>query len=258
MLSQSHRSKPVCKSKLFMGIDVCDLTQDEALELCQRALFDDCHTTFISFLNAHNANIMISDNKYRSILADHIVFPDGVGVDIASVLLHGEKFAANLNGTDFIPALFKFLSQPQRIGLLGATPEVVHKARKNFQERFDQHNFLVISNGFFDDVDSLKLANEIKAQKLDILLVAMGTPKQEKWISDHLGRQHAKLVFGVGALFDFVAEEVKRAPRLWRRARLEWLYRLLQEPGRLWRRYIFGNPLFLFRALAWRLGLLRL
>src|SRR6185295_17459653 len=88
---------------------------------------------------------------------------------------------------------------------------------------------------------------EIKASGADLLLVAMGNPAQEFWIERHLAATGCRLGIAVGALFDFLAERVSRAPMGLRRLRLEWLYRLALEPGRLWRRYLIGNPLFLAR-----------
>jgi exopolysaccharide biosynthesis WecB/TagA/CpsF family protein len=85
----------------------------------------------------------------------------------------------------------------------------------------------------------------------------MGNPKQEFWIADRLSGRHGALAIGVGALFDFLAGEVKRAPEALRRLRLEWAWRLMLEPQRLFRRYVLGNPLFLLRVLAVKAGVAR-
>jgi exopolysaccharide biosynthesis WecB/TagA/CpsF family protein len=89
----------------------------------------------------------------------------------------------------------------------------------------------------------------LKGQPVDLLLVAFGNPRQEIWIAERITHEHAHLAIGVGALFDFLAGEVQRAPRWLRAARLEWAYRLMLEPARLWRRYVLGNPAFLLRVL---------
>jgi len=91
----------------------------------------------------------------------------------------------------------------------------------------------------------------LKAERPDLLLVAMGNPLQERFIADRLASQHASVAAGVGALFDFLAGEVSRAPKAVRKARLEWAYRLWLEPARLWRRYVVGNPVFLLR-MVWQ------
>lgn len=91
---------------------------------------------------------------------------------------------------------------------------------------------------------------EIERQKVDILLVAMGTPRQEKWVDTFIRPEHARLVITVGALFDFVAGEIPRAPSAIRRLRVEWLYRFLQEPTRLASRYFVGGPVFIGHVLV--------
>ena len=86
--------------------------------------------------------------------------------------------------------------------------------------------------------------------KVDILLIAMGTPKQEKWIDRYIRPEHARLVISVGALFDFMAGEFSRAPETARSMRVEWLHRVRQEPKRLWKRYFIGGPIFALRTIV--------
>jgi exopolysaccharide biosynthesis WecB/TagA/CpsF family protein len=193
---------------------------------------------------------MLKDPDYRSVLERHLVLPDGVGVDVASLATCGRIFPANLNGTDFVPALMTYMTRPKRVGLLGAKPQTLEKARQNFQAHAPWHEFIAVHDGYFDESDSSRIAAEIERLKLDILLIAMGTPKQEKWAAAHLGPEHARLVITVGALFDFVAGEVPRAPRLLRRLRVEWLFRVVQEPRRLSGRYFVGGPIFLGHVAA--------
>ena len=83
----------------------------------------------------------------------------------------------------------------------------------------------------------------------EILLVAMGVPRQELWIERHITAEHCTLPIAVGALFDFMSGAVPRAPSLMRQLRMEWVFRLMIEPMRLWRRYVLGNPIFLVRVL---------
>jgi alpha-1,3-mannosyltransferase len=89
---------------------------------------------------------------------------------------------------------------------------------------------------------------KIWASQADVVLVAMGNPRQEMWLAENLEATGCRLGFAVGALFDFLAGDVSRAPIWMRSTRLEWIYRLLREPGRLWRRYLLGNPIFLLRV----------
>jgi len=206
----------------------------------------------VNFLNANNANIAHNDEDYRNALARSDVLPDGIGVDIAAKVLAGSKFPANLNGTDLVPAFFVFVARPLKVALVGAKPDVLQKALENFRALTPWHEFIAVSDGYFDACDQPRILADIAAFKPDVTLVAMGSPTQEKWIDAQFGAEHGKIVFGVGALFDFVSGMVPRAPRFFRELRLEWVYRLAREPGRLWRRYIVGNPLFLYRVLCYK------
>lgn len=207
----------------------------------------------LAFCNANLVNIVAADPALRRLLEGFLVLPDGIGVDLGSRLLYGAPFPANLNGTDFIPALLD--AEPRRlsVGLLGAKPDVAVRAAATLAQRHPRHRFRVLGDGFFDDARQAAMLADLATAPPDLLLVAFGNPRQERWIAENLGPQHAIVAAGVGALFDFLAGEVPRAPELLRRARLEWVYRLWCEPGRLWRRYILGNPLFLLRLLRQRL-----
>ncbi len=121
------------------------------------------------------------------------------------------------------------MEAPRRIGLIGGKRSVVEAAAENFRRHTPWHEFVVVSDGYFDKVDPTDVIEELERQKVDILIVGMGTPLQEKWVHDHIRTDHARLVLTVGALFDFVSGAVPRAPRTVRMMRLEWAYRLLQE-----------------------------
>ena len=237
----------------ILGLPVCDFGWTGALSFLDQLASLPFSQTTVSFLNAHNANIMLRDADYREALQGHLVLPDGVGMDMASSVLHGSPFPANLNGTDFIPALLTYIERPKRIGLLGAAPGVVEAAAKNLAAHAPWHEVVVIADGFFDKARSEAVIERIENAGLDILIVGMGTPLQEKWVSEHVRPQHARLVLTVGALFDFMAGAVPRAPAMVRRLRLEWFYRMAIEPRRLWRRYVLGIPRFFFNLARYRL-----
>lgn len=238
--------------RAILGVPVVALPWDGAIET-MHAMIAGKRFALITWLNAHNANLAHENDDFRQALARFLVLPDGVGVDIASKLLHGAPFPANLNGTDFTPALLQAQINPLRVGLIGARPDVVEKAASSFRQLAPQHEFRVISDGFFRTADEPRILEILKNFHPHILLVAMGVPRQEMFMAKHLTAEHCLLAFGVGALFDFRAGAVPRAPRLVQKLRLEWLYRLAQEPARLWRRYIVGNPLFLLRVMRAKL-----
>jgi exopolysaccharide biosynthesis WecB/TagA/CpsF family protein len=240
--------------RTIFDLPVCDLGWESALTFITELASLPIGQTVISFVNAHNMLLTLRDDEYRDVLMHTLVLPDGIGLDIASRAAHGAPFPANLNGTDFVPALLTFISQPKRIGLVGGRRDVVEAAAAHFQRHAPWHEFIAVSDGFFDRNDCGEVVDAVRQADLDILIVGMGTPIQEKWVSANIRPEHARLVLTVGALFDFMSGTVPRAPRVVRAFRLEWIYRLVQEPGRLWRRYVLGVPAFLFEIARHRLG----
>lgn len=238
----------------ILGIRVKAFGWNEALDDLERGLTGDEPQRIINFLNAHNANTALRDPGYRDGLSRSEVLPDGIGVDIASKALYGQPFPANLNGTDLVPALLVRVSRPLKVALIGARAEVLARATENFRIATPWHQFFAVADGFFDRGDTARVLERLAELEPDITLVAMGSPSQEVWIDGNFGPGHGKLVFGVGALFDFIAGEVPRASDFVRDMRLEWVFRLSLEPGRLWRRYVIGNPLFLYHVLRYKLG----
>ena len=104
-------------------------------------------------------------------------------------------------------------------------------------------------SGYFDVAKEGSVIDAINARKPDLLLVAMGVPKQEKWICRNKDKVNSKIIIAVGGFFDFMAGTNRRAPKFMRRLGMEWIYRIYQEPKRMWRRYVFGIPEFLYHTL---------
>jgi exopolysaccharide biosynthesis WecB/TagA/CpsF family protein len=240
--------------RMIFDLPVCDLGWEHALTFVNDLASLPVGQTVISFVNAHNMLLTLRDESYRSVLTQTLILPDGIGLDIASRVAHGSAFPANLNGTDFVPALLTFMDAPKRIGLIGGRKDVIEAAAAHFRRHTPWHEFIVVSDGFFDRDNCQDVVEAVAAAHLDMLIVGMGTPIQEKWVAANIRPEHARLVLTVGALFDFMSGNVSRAPRLVRSLRLEWIYRLVQEPGRLWRRYVLGVPVFLFEIARHRVG----
>lgn len=203
----------------------------------------------VAFANAHTINQANSNASYKKLLRDFFILNDGIGVEIASRLKFGKGFENNLNGTDFVPKYLAESKHKLRIYLLGSTSDIVNKTMSIWSEMYPQHVWLGCHHGFIEGSKLLEVLTEIKSLQPSLVIVAMGNPKQEFWISKNIAVTNTTLSFGVGALFDFTAGKVRRAPYWVRKIKLEWLYRLLQEPKRLWKRYIIGNVLFLSRSL---------
>ncbi|HWE92062.1 MAG TPA: WecB/TagA/CpsF family glycosyltransferase [Pseudonocardiaceae bacterium] len=234
-----------------LGVPVAVLHADAALAQA-RALLDNREPALLAYVNAHSLNLAAVDAEYRQILRDaDLVLNDGIGLTIAA-RLQGQAFPANLNGTDFTPRLLAAIGPNEPVFLLGGKPGVAERAAANLAAQIRGLSIAGCAHGYFTDAELPGLLSRIRACKTRILLVGMGNPAQERWLAEHLPASRARLGVAVGAFLDFAAGEVRRAPEWVRQARLEWLYRLGVEPGRLWRRYVLGNPLFLYRVIMAR------
>jgi len=247
MLQSAINGREIAKRDV-LGIPVHDFARDEALEFIHSRIALRSYTP-VTFLNAHNANVAMRDAGFRNALERFTVLSDGVGVDIAAQLLHGSKFRANLNGTDFVPDLLRSGQFPLKVGLFGARPGIADKASECFAALDGRHEYRVLHHGYFGKSDERRVLGDLVQWRPDILLVAMGVPKQELWIAENLTSEHCTIAMGIGALFDFASGTVPRAPQWVRRMRSEWVYRMIREPRRLGRRYLVGNPRFIGHVL---------
>lgn len=207
----------------------------------------------VAFCNAHTANLAARDKGLRDALGRAMVLNDGVGVDIASRALFGNRFPANLNGTDFVPHLLGAATEPIRLFLLGAAEGVADAAAATIRGRYPHVHVVGTQHGFFGEDQDGEVVDKIRRAGANMVLVAMGQPRQELWAARHY-QQIAGPVLCVGALFDFLAERVPRAPMAVRKLRLEWVFRLAQEPRRLGGRYLLGNLAFIGRVLRQQLA----
>lgn len=237
----------------ILGVTVLSVGWQQATDILVHSIVEKRFTP-IGFLNAHNANVAYDDPEFAHAMQHFLVLPDGVGVDIAAKWLYGTAFPANLNGTDFVPALIAAIEKPLTIGLLGATKHNIGGAAERLVRLAPQHKIIIISDGYFQGEDEPAILAKMVEVRPDILLVALGVPRQELWIDRNITSRHCTMPIAVGALLDFLSGNVPRAPLWVRRMRMEWAYRLWVEPGRLWRRYILGNPVFLARVAAQRFG----
>jgi alpha-1,3-mannosyltransferase len=231
----------------ILGIDIRVMRRAEAVATLDR-LYDGAEAIGVGFANAHTINTASCNDIARAEFRKLLVLNDGVGVALASRMLYRRHFPDNLNGTDFVPGYLAATRRAFKIYMLGAKPGVAERAARALVPPGSRHRVVGVHHGYFPDTMDAIIATRIKQSGADLLLVAFGNPTQEIWISRNLPATGCRLAFAVGALFDFAAEDFNRAPA-WMQARgLEWLFRLAQEPGRLWRRYLVGNWIFLGRV----------
>ncbi len=202
----------------------------------------------LTYLNAHASNVAATNAEFLAALQTFCVLNDGIGVDLAARAFNRMPFPENLNGTDFTLRYLSETSRHFRIFLLGARPGVAEDAAAAIEALLPQHVTVGSRDGYFVATGADEVVAQIRDSGADLLLVALGNPAQELWIERHFEATGCRIAIAVGALFDFLAKRVTRAPRIVRQLRLEWAFRLALEPGRLWRRYLVGNPLFLARV----------
>lgn len=236
----------------FDNVDMNEALQHVA------AMLDGHRAQQVSFVNPACVNIAAAHRGYRRVLARAaLVLPDGIGVKIAGDLL-GTPLKQNVNGTDLFPRLCELLqARGNRVFLLGGQPGVAEGVAAVIARRWPGLRVVGYRDGFFSVAEEGAVVAQVRASGADILLVARGVPSQDLFIDRHLPLLGVKVAMGVGGLFDFVSGRIARAPMWMRDTGLEWVYRLMQEPGRMWRRYLVGNLTFLGRIVLQRLGLRR-
>ena len=181
------------------------------------------------------------------------LLPDGMPMIWASKLI-GKKLKAKISGSDLFPSLCKMAAENNyRVFFLGAKPGVAQKANEIIKRQYPQLNVAGVYSPPFGyervEEENLKIVKMIIEKKPDILFVGLGAPKQEKWIWRYKDEINVPVSIAVGASFDFVAGNVRRAPKWMQQIGLEWFFRLCQEPRRLWKRYFVGNIIFIWMVL---------
>jgi len=232
----------------FFGIPIVNTTMDEAVDwiLAEAA---GSRRRLMAFVNPDCLNIAWKHAEYHAVLAHaDRVLPDGIGIHLGCRML-GQALKANVNGTDMFPLLCEAAAREGiSIYLLGARPGVARAAASNMVARYPDLKVAGARDGYFELDDEKAVVDEINESGARILLVAFGAPRQELWLKRWRDQLAPPVCMGVGGLFDFYSGRIPRAPVWMREMGLEWVFRLMQEPGRMWRRYVIGNPLFLHRV----------
>jgi N-acetylglucosaminyldiphosphoundecaprenol N-acetyl-beta-D-mannosaminyltransferase len=210
----------------------------------------------VMYANVHTMNLACQNPQFHSILrAADVVYCDGAGVRIGARLLN-QDIPERMTGADWIYDLCGLAERKKRrLFFIGGREGIAERAVSRLKTRFPRLMVAGTHNGYFHGHAHQQeaLLARLEAADIDILLVGMGSPMQEFWIESHISQLSMPVVWAMGAVMDFVAGAVPRAPAWMRRHHLEWLYRLKTEPRRLWRRYTVGNAMFMIRILGDRL-----
>jgi N-acetylglucosaminyldiphosphoundecaprenol N-acetyl-beta-D-mannosaminyltransferase len=245
------KSKPAANS--IFGVRIDRMNMEELIDSAL-SLLGDNGRHLIMYANVHVLNTAYRNRALANIInrADR-VYADGAGTILGGKLL-GLDLGSRITGADWIDPLCKRLARTEHsLFILAGDPGAAEEARDVLTAR---HNGLKVAgthHGYFDKDRCDEVVDKINASGADLLFIGFGTPLQEQWVADNLDRLQPHLIWPVGALFDFVTGRMQRGPKLLLDHGFEWLARLIAEPGKLWRRYIIGNPLFILRVLKEKL-----
>jgi N-acetylglucosaminyldiphosphoundecaprenol N-acetyl-beta-D-mannosaminyltransferase len=203
---------------------------------------------YVCVANVHMVMEAYDSPDFRNAVnAADLVVPDGMPL-VWTLRRLGYAGQERVYGPELTLRLLSAAAEKEvPIGFLGGTQETIEMLVKNVQQRFPAlqiaYRFSLPFRPISVDEEEL-IVKEIKSSGVGILFVGLGCPKQERWMAERKGRIRAAMV-GVGAAFDFIAGTKRQAPKWMQPIGLEWLFRFSQEPGRLWRRYMYHNPRFI-------------
>lgn len=207
----------------------------------------------INTINAHSFNVAQKDELFAEALAkgDYLI-PDGASIIKACKWLKAKSQPKErIAGWDlFAFEMEKLEGRSKKVMFMGSSEKVLALIRERASKDYPNLEIITYSPPYkpeFSDEDNAAIIKAINDANPDLLWIGMTAPKQEKWTYQHWNELNIHCHVGtIGAVFDFYAGTAQRAPKWWQEHSLEWLYRLIKEPKRMWRRYVLGNPLFLW------------
>ena len=232
----------------ILGVNVNSLTMAQAVEAVQQFIAEK-KVALVATANAEMLMRATQDEELKDILnqAD-LVVPDGAGTVWAAGHL-GEPMPERVAGFDLAQELMREApSRGDRVSFFGSAPGVADKAKAKAEELYPGIQVVGVRNGFFSEADEPQIIADIRAAKPDILLAALGVPKQEKWLKKHMQELQVPVSIGVGGTLDVMAGVMERAPLWMQKAKLEWLFRGLKQPSRAGR--LLALPKFVLKVVA--------
>lgn len=235
---------------LFTYVDV--MTMRDTLQIIEQRIQRREKTQHV-VINAGKVVLMKNDPELREIVnACPIINADGQSVVWASGFL-GHPLPERVTGIDLMHRLVELsAAKGYRVYLFGAKEEVVTATKQRFEEQYPTLKIAGYRNGYFTEADMPGIVADMRASRADILFIAFSSPKKELWVRDHIDEIDIPFVMGVGGSFDIVANVTRRAPVWMQKRGLEWFYRFIQEPRRMFDRYIKGNLRFIRLVLEYK------
>ncbi|WP_460268916.1 WecB/TagA/CpsF family glycosyltransferase [Clostridium tertium] len=232
------------KRKVFLNTYVDALTMDETLERIEEFI-ENREIVQHVVINASKINIMQENDDLTNIINEcPLINADGQSIVWGAKFL-GYELPERVAGIDIFTELVRVSAEKgYRPYFFGATEEVVRKVVETFKDKYPSLKIAGYRNGYFNDEESIKIAEDIKKSEADILFVAFSSPKKEFWIRKYINIMKVPFAMGVGGSFDVIAGKTTRSPKWMQKLGLEWFYRFIQEPRRMFKRYIIGNLKF--------------
>ncbi len=233
----------------FFGAQIDPLTMEETLDSVQEIICQGKPRQHV-VVNVAKLVTMQKNEEIRKIVNScSLINADGQGI-VWGANFFGAKIPERVAGIDLFINLVKLASEKgYKLYFLGAKDEVVDKVHEIFKTNYPELKVVGKRNGYFKINEENEVAEEIRASKADILFVAMSSPQKEIFLNKHLENMEIPFVMGVGGSFDVVAGVTKRSPMWMQHAGLEWFFRFLCEPKRMWKRYLITNSIFLLMIL---------
>ena len=244
---------PIKTIDLF-GIKLNNISYAEILDSIRRSIQYQKQLK-ICYVNVNSLNLSMINYKMKNLFSEFdVVHNDGLGVFLGSKILYGKDGLVNrLSGSDLYEKLiYDCIKYNYKLFFFGDKDETLNQIKR----KHPQLNVVGAQNGF--EFDSTSTINEINQSGSDILIVGLGTPKQEEWII--LNKQDLKVsvIISVGDGIKVFSGTKRRGPKIFQKLGLEWIVRLFFEPKRLWKRYFIGIPLFIFRVIKYKFMILKI
>jgi len=210
----------------------------------------------INTINQYSFCVAENDEEFKMALLDSdILLPDGIGVVWSNLFINRKKIC-KIAGADLHTFLLnKANLESGKCFYLGSSDEVLGKIKNKLSKEYPQIQFQSFSPPYKDDfteADSEDMINRVNAFAPDLLFVGMTAPKQEKWVRRYKQRINSKMICSIGAVFDFYAGTIKRPNEVMIRLGLEWFGRFLSQPQRMWKRYFYYGPVFLYKTVKYK------
>ncbi len=242
------------KKANILDIGVATFNMQETVQYIEK-LIAERTPSLIATANAEMLMLTKQDQNFKEILQKaELVVPDGAGTVWAANYL-GEKMPERVAGYDLVQELLAIAPRKKwRVYFFGSAPGIAEQAKVKAEVKYRGVEIVGVRNGYFSEADNSDIVADIRAKKPDILLVALGVPKQEKWLFKYKDELAVPVSIGVGGTFDVMAGAVKRAPVWMQKAKLEWLFRGLLQPKRIGRLMALPKFVFAVRAFKRKIG----